>query len=171
MVAVGIHAEEHLFLQFQQFPTHPFVAAEDFDCCAKLGKHLAIAFLGQGKGHAHQRALTNLLVGSPTADLEQHFPLRDIGHCHGREHDGADEQRSVAAVDGRREQQFRVERFFARSPLFREQQRVEKQIQMLQMFFVERFQAVGRGFVRFQREHGQILHIALEQPSHGVVVA
>ena len=170
VVAVGIHTQENLLLQFQKFATRRFVGAKLLDKLVVFGKNLVEILVGKGECKTHQRPLATNFISGATIDLEKHFEFRDVGHSHRREHHGTDEQRRVAIVDGRREQQFGVERFFARTPLVRRQKAVEKRIQQLQMLVVKGLQARFGLFIGFEREHREVLHITFEHLAHGVVV-
>ena len=170
VVAVGIHTEENLLLKVGEFLARLLVGAKLLDELVVFGENLAEILVGQGKGEADQRPLAQGFVGGTAIDLEEHFEFPDVGDGHRREHHRAQQKCSVAAVDGRREQQVGVERFFARTPLFRRQKGVENLVHLLQMLVVKGFQARFRRFFGLQREHREVLHVTFEPSAHGFVV-
>ena len=116
IVAVGVHAEEYLHLELQQFATSLFVVAEVGHHCLELFEKRMVAY-SQREGKSNECTLFQIFVGGLMINLFQDLQLIDIKLIHCREHDGANHHSCVNRVDSGRENQLAHRRSLPFVPL------------------------------------------------------
>ena len=94
---------------------------------------------GKGEDPTHEGPLAQCLIISFLIDRCQCQPLADIKTVHTGEHDGAHEQTSITAVDGRRSQQRVIETLRLLIPQRTDEDMIEEQRELMLVLRIDFF--------------------------------